>query len=416
MLFASCLFVLVVGIFGEIDPIQLIQNVYSIPNKTNAAELYRAFLRAGQDYNETKPGPLPSLKTWECGITRSATPPTSVHKLLPGDIDIVGALGDSLTAAFGAEATNPLTIASWKEVRGKSFSIGGSGDETEYITIANILKKANPALVGFSVGDTTLTNGPDDVANSQMNRARSGARADALLPVQYSGIYGESYNWTQVGRSLYGSDFNTKWKLLTLFIGSNNLCWACPCDDCNVTRHLASTIKAELIATLDYLKANSPRTLVSIVLPVDTSKVFNVKGSGLWCSTFLNSECPCGSSSNSEWRDIVTTRTNEYQAIMEDLQNSATYNTDDFAVVVQPFTKGVEPPKKTDGSYDMTYFAPDCFHFSAKAHAAAATALWDDMITGIGSKPETWWPGEALNCPSTTQFLCTAGNKGVGGC
>jgi hypothetical protein len=41
---------------------------------------------------------------------RSKTVPTSVHKLRPGDIDIIGALGDSLTAGNGGLATNVLQI------------------------------------------------------------------------------------------------------------------------------------------------------------------------------------------------------------------------------------------------------------------------------------------------------------------
>lgn len=42
--------------------------------------------------------------------------------LRPGDIDIIGAIGDSLTAGFGILATNPLQIL--LENRGMSFSIG----------------------------------------------------------------------------------------------------------------------------------------------------------------------------------------------------------------------------------------------------------------------------------------------------
>lgn len=41
---------------------------------------------------------------------RSNSTPTSVHQLRPGDIDIVGALGDSLTAGNGGMATNVIQI------------------------------------------------------------------------------------------------------------------------------------------------------------------------------------------------------------------------------------------------------------------------------------------------------------------
>jgi hypothetical protein len=41
---------------------------------------------------------------------RSETVPTSVHALRPGDIDIIGALGDSLTAGNGGMATNVFQV------------------------------------------------------------------------------------------------------------------------------------------------------------------------------------------------------------------------------------------------------------------------------------------------------------------
>lgn len=46
--------------------------------------------------------PYPKTTKFPCNTThgagaRSATPPSSVHRLRPGDIDVIGAIGDSLT-------------------------------------------------------------------------------------------------------------------------------------------------------------------------------------------------------------------------------------------------------------------------------------------------------------------------------
>lgn len=49
--------------------------------------------------------------------------PNSVHKLRPGDIDIIAAIGDSITAGTGASALTLFEI--FIENRGLSFSIGG---------------------------------------------------------------------------------------------------------------------------------------------------------------------------------------------------------------------------------------------------------------------------------------------------
>jgi hypothetical protein len=54
---------------------------------------------------------------------RSPTPPTSVHQLRPGDIDVVASIGDSLTAATGAIATTFYDVIT-VDNRGMSWSGG----------------------------------------------------------------------------------------------------------------------------------------------------------------------------------------------------------------------------------------------------------------------------------------------------
>lgn len=86
---------------------------------------------------------------------RSEEPPTSVHRLRPGDIDIIGALGDSLTAGNGILANNILHVV--QENRGVSWSIGGQGTWQQYLTIPNILKEFNPNLYGYALKDGLST-------------------------------------------------------------------------------------------------------------------------------------------------------------------------------------------------------------------------------------------------------------------
>lgn len=82
---------------------------------------------------------------------RSPNVPTSVHQLRPGDIDIIGAFGDSLTAGNGAMAVNILQIMT--ENKGMSWSIGGQGTWRKFFTLPNILKEYNPNLYGYSLSD-----------------------------------------------------------------------------------------------------------------------------------------------------------------------------------------------------------------------------------------------------------------------
>ena len=75
-----------------------------------------------------------------------------MHKLRPGDVQVVAALGDSITAGVGARANSVLDI--FKEYRGVSFSIGGDKTWREYVTLPNILKNFNSNLYGQSYGIT----------------------------------------------------------------------------------------------------------------------------------------------------------------------------------------------------------------------------------------------------------------------
>lgn len=70
--------------------------------------------------------PYPKTAQFPCDPNgpggRSAIAPSSAHTVRPGDIDIVAAIGDSLTAGNGAMATNILQV--FIENKGVSWSIG----------------------------------------------------------------------------------------------------------------------------------------------------------------------------------------------------------------------------------------------------------------------------------------------------
>ena len=80
-------------------------------------------------------------------------PPKSVHDLRVDDIKIIMALGDSVTAGFGAKGRNvhiPIDIYNLYENRGVSFSMGG---DPGAVTIANFIQHYSPELIGSSIGN-----------------------------------------------------------------------------------------------------------------------------------------------------------------------------------------------------------------------------------------------------------------------
>lgn len=66
--------------------------------------------------------PFPCANSTRFGLGRSYTRPTSVHKLRPGDIDIIGAMGDSLIAGSGA--LEEWALGNMIEYRGVSWCAG----------------------------------------------------------------------------------------------------------------------------------------------------------------------------------------------------------------------------------------------------------------------------------------------------
>jgi phospholipase B1 len=107
---------------------------------------------------------------------------------------------------------------------------------------------------------------------------------------------------------------------------------------------------------------------------------------------FLSSSqfCDCAKNvtTNAQLRDIQM----EYWERLEALINEqGTYDQpgrEDFTVVMQPYMRDIKPFVGEDGIWDMTYFAPDCFHPSRKMHFSMAYGLWNTMVRSHGAKAQ----------------------------
>lgn len=77
------------------------------------------------------------------------------------------------------------------------------------------------------------------------------------------------------------------------------------------------------------------------------------------------------------------------------------------------FTTKSDVPKTADGNTDYSYISKDCFHFSQKGHALAATALWKSMLTPEASRATKWTKEfHELKCPTSEHpFLSTRQNS-----
>ncbi|XP_027130869.1 phospholipase B1, membrane-associated-like [Larimichthys crocea] len=339
------------------------------PSETNP------FFRTAINSNYTFPGPPPTpapVTNWgsdfSCVNTApSDSVPTSAHRLRPADIKVVAALGDSLTTGFGAKAKSLLLLRT--EYVGVSWSIGGDKTLETVTTLPNILKKFNPQIKGMSKGQGKKQTG--------FNVAVSGAKI--------SGIPGQVRRLIDIMKNDSTVDFQNDWKLVTLFIGGNDLC-----QYCNDRATLSpQNYSHHMMTSLDMLYKEVPRVIVNVMEILEIEGLRRIKRDSLGCNVLQKYICPCFLLAGEDSPELAEIKriNRELQVETERLVYGDRYDgREDFAVVVQPFFQNTVVPLNADSRPDDTYFSADCFHFSERGHSDMAAALWNNMLEPVGKK------------------------------
>ncbi|KAM6954363.1 phospholipase B1, membrane-associated-like [Aplochiton taeniatus] len=335
-------------------------------------------------------------------LSPSNSPPESVHALRPGDINVVAAVGDSLTAGngIGANPNNLLDVL--RQFRGLSWSIGGDENLTTVTTLPNILKHFNPLLTGYSTG-----TGKQDTPQAFLNQAVAGQRSKDM-PKQVRNLVARMKNDSSI-------NFESDWKVITMFIGGNDICDYCS----NSLYYSVDNYVRHIREALDYLHKMVPRALVNLVEPLHIVPLREMHlDPSVKCPTWLvKILCPCvilpeGSSTALQQLDDINRR---YQQALNALVESGRYDTNPyFTVIIQPFLREIIVPQLEDGRPDRSYFSPDCFHLSQKAQTLMARGLWNNMLEPLGNKTtrQDFSPGTSLKCPSkASPFVRTYHNS-----
>ncbi|XP_003484539.1 phospholipase B1, membrane-associated-like isoform X1 [Bombus impatiens] len=344
---------------------------------------------------------VPTDVPFPCNVTDGRSPkvPDSVHHLRPGDIDVIAAMGDSLTAGAGIFATNLLELPI--ENRGASASIGGQGTWRTYLTLPNIFKEFNPKLIGYALGDS-LTTQPA----SQLDVAETGAMSRDM-PFMAKHLINKIRNDPRINMKKH-------WKLIFLFIGHNDFC----ADICALPTpwSVLDNHKTDLINTLRILRDNIPRTFVAIqVIPHLKELVATREGrNSLKCYIMTTIECSClfalqFRDRREEYYEIIK----RWQQLEEEVVNYSEFHRNDFTVVSLPTLKHAKVPIAKDGFADLSYLSADCFHLSQKSNALLANNLWNNLLEPVGNKSSTWTPlYERFLCPTSERpFLMTRENS-----
>ncbi|KAJ8670708.1 hypothetical protein QAD02_001967, partial [Eretmocerus hayati] len=294
-------------------------------------------------------GPFPCNTTG----SRSSEVPKTVHQLRPGDIDVIGAMGDSLTAGLAVFATSFLQAA--VENRGVTFSGGGQGTWREYLTLPNILKEFNPNIFGYSESNSYTFE-----KASEFNVAESGAMSRDM-PYMARALINRMKKDPRV-------NLKKHWKMITLTIGANDFC----VDMCYFPEPsiILSNHKKQLMQVLRSLRDELPRTFVSIVPAPNLKNLVEIKGRSNFCELTVDLECPClfGLAHRNKRRKFYNIM-RRWQKLDEEIAQYPEFQKDDFTVVIQPWSTNLTFPVISEDMSDLSYLARDCFHISQKGNA-----------------------------------------------
>ena len=110
-------------------------------------------------------------------------------------------------------------------------------------------------------------------------------------------------------------DFENDWKVVTLWIGANDLC-----DYCKNDRHTPEKYISSIGHALDILHQEVPKVFVNLVQVLDVTVLSEIQS--LFCKAIQFIACNCGTSAGDVVKTKVSEAALEYQRLVEDLVNS----------------------------------------------------------------------------------------------
>lgn len=187
----------------------------------------------------------------------------------------------------------------------------------------------------------------------------------------------------------------TDWKLLTLFIGSNDICHACV-----VNSSLPEPYALNVQMALERIRLNIPKVLIQIIGMLRVDEIFTATlAHPEYChpfarSDFVLSDHECGCAHSAANRTIMAQLMPQYNAALSRIASfyqNPMYSNDTFGVVYRALPvdinsfpiQAIRCELNRQMKYPSTnddFFIPfsnvDCFHPSALAHEWLAKQLW----------------------------------------
>eukprot|EP00731_Ephydatia_muelleri_P026765 Em0018g865a len=360
--------------------------------------------------------------TFSCPPLPPLTEPAKdVYSLRPQDIKVVMALGDSVTAGFGLMGSQGSLVGDVQEYRGQAWSMGSDANAS---TVATFLRFYTPAIIGGSLGNHIVELCYDilcppfqyEPQKDVFNSAQSGAMIPNLVTHEFDYLYAQLTSNPEV-------DMANDWKLLTVFVGINDLCLGLAIF-CKYTMKLFCTPPTSLPYPLSPTSQSSPfltssgfishKLMTTVYLLIthslSTPQSYYLSLQSPHCSEIhriFPIECDCayrsgteGDKLRSELQSLIT-QYNEKMVEIASYYSQKHYS--DFAVVVQPFLSNAQA-----ANFTIDFLSTlDCFHPSLCGHQHMAQSLWNNMLTPIPNKKDYIDLTDPVLCPTNATLLYT---------
>jgi len=203
-------------------------------------------------------------------------------------------------------------------------------------------------------------------------------------------------------------DFYKDWKLLTIFIGANDICPSCSRYDGDPVKN-GDYYESNLRGIINQVYANIPRVFVNLLPVLPIGQVHDIAMSSLYCifmwDTFAKNECGCMTdNSTPDTRKIMDLTQQEFTKRMYKIAKEwDDKKLTNFTVKVQPFLSNLTIPKEM-GLLFLSEL--DCFHPSTLSNEAFTIGLWNNMLQPPNKKSTTIPVfGLEILCPDEDTFF-----------
>ncbi|KAI8344619.1 hypothetical protein BC941DRAFT_464830 [Chlamydoabsidia padenii] len=187
----------------------------------------------------------------------TSPPPKNVHDLHPSQIEVIASIGDSITAgvaAINADTPN-VDEKSFKQYRGLSWL---SGADPEATSIFNYVKHYSPDVTGGSHGVRALPICDKTFFCLDGQSVYEQDALNAAIPASISNHMKNQIEYLN-GHMGVDSPYAKKWKMINVFLGTNDLSVAC------TLKYGLFNYERNMRKGLEALRKNFDNVIVNIV-------------------------------------------------------------------------------------------------------------------------------------------------------